>query len=59
MKEQLKKMEIKNREELVKHINNYSNEDEEPGKKNTGFDEDILILLDISTIFLKMKDILK
>ena len=40
------------------HIRNYSNQFNEEGSKNTGFDDDMLILLDISTIFLKMKDIL-
>lgn len=38
------------------HIRNYSNAFNEEGSKNTGFDDDMLILLDIATIFLKMKD---
>lgn len=41
-------------ESLIEHINAYSNKDTE-GNKNTDFDEDILIILDIITIFRKMK----
>lgn len=56
MKDKLKAMNISNQKELVNHIKLYSNKDNDEGSKNTGFDEDILILLDIATIFLKMKD---
>lgn len=58
MKDKLKAMNITNYDELVAHIKNYSNQSNEEGSKNTGFDDDILILLDIATIFLKMKDYL-
>lgn len=51
-------MNITNRDELIKHINDYSNIINDKGSKNTGFDEDILILLNISVIFLKIKDAL-
>lgn len=55
LKEKLKNMGIENYSQLVQHINAYSNTDDEEGNKNTDFDEDILILLDIVTIFLKLK----
>lgn len=51
-------MNITNREELIKHINDYSNKNNENGGKNTGFDEDMLILLNINIIFLKIKNAL-
>lgn len=51
-------MNITNREELIKHINDYSNQNNESGGKNTGFDEDMLILLNINIIFLKIKNAL-
>jgi hypothetical protein len=56
MREKLRAMNISTQAELVAHIRNYSNKFNEEGSKNTGFDEDMLILLDIATIFLKMKD---
>lgn len=58
MKEKLKAMNITNYDELVNHIKDYSNQCNDEGDKNTGFDDDMLILLDIATIFLKMKDYL-
>jgi hypothetical protein len=51
-------MKITNRDELIKYINDYSNKTNDLGNKNTGFDDDILILLNISVIFLKLKDAL-
>ena len=56
MKEKQRAMNIGNEGELLAHIKNYSNQIDEEGNKKTGFDDDILILLDISTIFLKLKD---
>lgn len=56
MREKLRVMNISTQAELVTHIRNYSNQFNDEGSKNTGFDDDMLILLDISTIFLKMKD---
>jgi hypothetical protein len=56
MKDKLLAMGINNQSELVNHIKNYSNQDGEDGNKNPGFDDDILILLDVITIFLKMRD---
>ncbi len=56
MKEKLLEMGINNQAELVTHIKNYSNKDSDDGSKNTGFDDNILILLDVITIFLKMRD---
>jgi hypothetical protein len=58
MKDKLKEMNIATYDQLVHHIANYNNQDNEEGSKNTGFDDNILILLDIVTIFLKMKDYL-
>lgn len=49
-------MGIENYEQLIEHINGYSNEDDDEGNKHTDFDEDILIVLDIITIFKKMKE---
>jgi len=51
-------MNITNSEELKAHIDNYSNENNESGGKNTGFDEDIIKILNISAIFLKIRDTL-
>lgn len=56
MKDKLRAMSITNEAELVAHIKNYSSQIDEQGSKNTGFDDDMLILLDIATIFLKLKD---
>jgi len=56
MKDKLSAMGINNQAELVTHIKTYSNQDSEDGSKNAGFDDDILILLDVITIFLKMRD---
>lgn len=56
MKDKLSEMKINNQAELVAHIKDYSNKDSEDGNKNAGFQEDILILLDVITIFLKMRD---
>ena len=56
MKDKLLEMGINNQAELVTHIKNYSNKDSDDGSKNTGFDDNILILLDVITIFLKMRD---
>lgn len=56
MKDKLLEMGINNQAELVTHIKNYSNQDSDDGSKNTGFDDNILILLDVITIFLKMRD---
>ena len=56
MKEKQKAMNISNEGELVAHIQNYSNQIDENGDKKTDFDDNMLILLDISTIFLKLKD---
>jgi len=56
MKDKLLEMCINNQAELVTHIKNYSNKDSDDGSKNTGFDDNILILLDVITIFLKMRD---
>ena len=56
MKDKLLEMGINNQAELVTHIKNYSNKDSDDGTKNTGFDDNILILLDVITIFLKMRD---
>jgi hypothetical protein len=52
-------MGISNKEELVKHITDYSNKTTEDGGKNIDFSEDMLILLDVITIYLKMRDALK
>jgi hypothetical protein len=49
-------MNIENCEQLIEHINLYSNQDDEEGNKHTDFDEDILIVLDIIAIFKKMKE---
>jgi hypothetical protein len=59
MLEKLAAMKIGNKGELTKHITDYSNENTEEGGKKIDFSEDILILLDIITIYLKMKDALK
>ena len=56
MKDKLLEMGINNQAELVTHIKNYSNKESDDGSKNTGFDDNILILLDVITIFLKMRD---
>lgn len=48
-------MEIDSCDKLVERINNHSNTDDEEGNKRTDFDEDILILLDIITIYKQMK----
>lgn len=56
MKDKLRAMSISNEAELVAHIKNYSSQVDEQGSKRTGFDDDMLILLDIATIFLKLKD---
>ena len=56
MKDKLLEMGINNQAELVTHIKNYSNKDSDDGSKNTGFDDNILILLDVISIFLKMRD---
>lgn len=56
MKDKLLEMSINNQAELVTHIKNYSNKDSDDGSKNTGFDDNMLILLDVITIFLKMRD---
>ncbi len=56
MKDKLLEMGINNQAELVTHIKNYSNKDSDDGSKNTGFDDNMLILLDVITIFLKMRD---
>ena len=50
-------MGIQNNADLVNHINSYANL-EQDGNKNTELDEDILIVLDIITIFLKIKGVL-
>jgi len=50
-------MGIQSNADLVNHINNYANQ-EQDGNKNTDLDEDILIVLDIITIFLKIKGVL-
>lgn len=55
MKEKLHSMNIHNYNELTAYINAYSNTDDEEGNKQTDFDEHILIVLDIITIFRKMK----
>ena len=46
-------MSIQTNADLVSHIKNYANQ-EQDGNKNTDLDEDILIVLDIITIFLKI-----
>lgn len=56
LKDKLSSMGIENYEQLIEHINGYSNEDDDEGNKHTDFDEDILIVLDIITIFKKMKE---
>lgn len=56
MKDKLSSMGIENCEQLIEHINAYSNENDDEGNKHTDFDEDILIVLDIITIFKKMKE---
>lgn len=56
MRDKLSAMNIATQPDLIRHIRAYNNSDDDEGRKNTGFDEDILILLDIITIFLKMKD---
>lgn len=56
MKDKLLEMGINNQAELVTHIKKYSNKDSDDGSKNTGFDDNMLILLDVITIFLKMRD---
>ncbi len=56
MKDKLLEMGINNQAELVAHIKNYSNQDADDGSKNAGFDDNMLILLDVITIFLKMRD---
>lgn len=56
LKDKLSSMSIENCEQLIEHINIYSNQDDEEGNKHTDFDEDILIVLDIITIFKKMKE---
>jgi hypothetical protein len=50
-------MGIHNNADLVAHIDNYTNQ-EQDGNKNTDLDEDILVVLDIITIFLKIKGVL-
>ena len=56
MRDKLGAMNIATQPDLIRHIRAYNNSDDDHARKNTGFDEDILILLDIITIFLKMKD---
>jgi hypothetical protein len=58
MREKLKVMNITNYDELISHIKDYNNKNNDEGSKNTDFDEDMLILLDIAIIFLKMRDYL-
>jgi hypothetical protein len=50
-------MDILSYPDLVNYINNYANQ-EQDGNKNTDLDSDILIVLDIITIFLKMRGVL-
>jgi hypothetical protein len=49
-------MNIDTYDTLIKHISNYNDEVDEEGNKNTGFDDDMLTVLDIITIYLKMKE---
>ena len=49
-------MNIKNYDDLTAHIDDYNNKEDEEGNKNTGFDDDILIILKIVTIYRKMKE---
>ena len=54
MKEKLSSMNIENYNQLMAHINAYNDQEDEQGNKNTGFDDDILIVLNIITIYKKM-----
>ena len=54
MREKLTSMNIENYSQLVAHINAYNDQEDEEGNKNTGFDDDILTVLNIITIYKKM-----
>ena len=57
MLEKLTSMKIHSYSQLVRYIDRYNNqEDEKTHQKNTGFDEDIIIVLDVITIYLKMRE---
>jgi hypothetical protein len=49
-------MDITKTEELVSHINEFCNKEDEEGKKNTTFSEELMECLNIMVIFAKMKD---
>ena len=54
MREKLISMNIENYNQLVAHIDAFNDMEDEEGNKNTGFDDDILIILNIITIYKKM-----
>ena len=54
LKEKLGSMNIEKYSDLQAHINAYNDLEDEEGNKNTGFDDDILIVLNIITIYKKM-----
>lgn len=47
-------MNIENYNQLIAHIDAFNDMEDEEGNKNTGFDDDILIILNIITIYKKM-----
>ena len=49
-------MGIRKDSHLTKYIEDYNNQEDDEGNKNTGFSDDMLIILDIITIYKKMEE---
>ena len=50
-------MNIFSSDDLVQYMQDYNNQEDDNGMKKTGFDDDMLIVLDIITIFRKMQKV--
>ena len=51
MTQKLDELGIKNYKQLRAHIDNYNNAENDDGQKNAGYDDDILIVLKIISIY--------